>query len=420
MQKTTEDNTLPLNEDKRISKKKVSKNNRKRQIILRAAQEVFFEKGLNSATITEIAKKAEVTDSIIYHYFKNKEDLLFCALDLQLKTSLDELMFYFKGIMGPVSKLGKMVWYHLYMNDSQNASMRRNLLLECRAHENFYSHETHNNLNRYTEIMKEIIQDGIDEGYFRDDLDIELVKTVIFGFLDEESMACEVSENEIGTLSNFDAIMEMILAMIRKKVSKDETNGKPDKFTNILKAATGIFAKKGYNNTTMVDISKQAGVAEGTIYEYFKNKQDLLLSVAQESMKTYKKRLDESFTFDNPLAKLKSLINQQSTIFAMDNSFLTVFLKDIKLNKYFYTSEAYSSLLAFYSHLDSIIKEGKKEGIIREDVQVDLFRNLIIGALANLSMKWYFRSKPSPLVYMNKFKHTVDLLCDAIVVNTNT
>ena len=61
------------------ARRKVLANDR-RGSILRAAQEVFSQKGLADSNISEIAKKAGVVDSIIYHYFKNKEDLLFSVL----------------------------------------------------------------------------------------------------------------------------------------------------------------------------------------------------------------------------------------------------------------------------------------------------------------------------------------------------
>ena len=121
--------------------------NNKKQKILRAAQIIISEKGLKDSTITEIARKAGVVDSIIYHYFKNKEDLLFCALDAQMKTAVKELMFNFKGIIGSVSKLGKMVWHHLHANDYDQGDekIRKYLTLECRANKNFYKHESRKN-----------------------------------------------------------------------------------------------------------------------------------------------------------------------------------------------------------------------------------------------------------------------------------
>ncbi len=104
-----------------MKKKKMEK----KQAILRAAQEVFSEKGLEKATISEIAKKADVVDSIIYHYFTNKQDLLFSSIEELIEKSHEELLFQFKGVMGPVSQLGKMVWFHLYENDFSSGDARK-------------------------------------------------------------------------------------------------------------------------------------------------------------------------------------------------------------------------------------------------------------------------------------------------------
>lgn len=68
------------------AKRKVLSNDGRRKDILMAAQEVFSQKGLADSSISEIAKRAGVVDSIIYHYFKNKEDLLFYALADKLES----------------------------------------------------------------------------------------------------------------------------------------------------------------------------------------------------------------------------------------------------------------------------------------------------------------------------------------------
>ncbi len=65
----------------------------KRQLIINAAQEIISENGLKESKISDIAKKAGVVDSIIYYYFKNKEDMLFWCLDELMKKAIDDLAF---------------------------------------------------------------------------------------------------------------------------------------------------------------------------------------------------------------------------------------------------------------------------------------------------------------------------------------
>ncbi len=162
----------------------MKKKNGKKQAILRAAQEVFSEKGLEKATISEIAKKADVVDSIIYHYFTNKQDLLFSSIEELIEKSHEELLFQFKGVMGPVSQLGKMVWFHLYENDfsSGDARKMKNLLFECRSNKDYYKHSGYRALQRYAGVMLAILKRGVQEKYFREDLEIHISRDMIFGF----------------------------------------------------------------------------------------------------------------------------------------------------------------------------------------------------------------------------------------------
>lgn len=249
--------------------------NHKKQVILESAKEIISENGLVKSNIAEIAKNAGVADSIIYHYFKNKEDLLFCVLGEQLKAVRKELLFHFEGIMGPVSKLGKMIWFHLAVSDLKysNAKIMKNLLFECRANKNFYHHEGYQELRKYTGIMLGILKEGVSENYFRDDLNLNLIRDMIFGLLDEESVNCLASKEVEETSRDFESVMSLVLAMISKKnPNASSLSEESDKTSKILRAAISVFAEKGYNKATMLEIATRAGVAEGTIYEYFKNK----------------------------------------------------------------------------------------------------------------------------------------------------
>jgi AcrR family transcriptional regulator len=389
----------------------------KRQRILNAAQEIISEKGLRDSTIIEIAGKAGVVDSIIYYYFKNKEDLLFCALDSQMKSATAELLFHLKGIMGPVSKLGKMVWYHLHANDFSQGDerIRKHLLLECRANKNFFKHESYNALKKYAQVLLNILKEGIAEGCFRHDLNLAVVQNMIFGLLDEESLSCLAARELTETTPDFDPIMSLILAMIENQPEKGGPAKKADKAQTVLKAATTLFARKGFNKSTMLEVANEAAVAEGTIYEYYINKQDLLLSISKEQFKTYKAELDLPYNVEDPQIKLKRLIWNHFFLFTSDSDFLVIFLNDIKLNKHFYATDSYKYFIHYYGKVSEIIEEGKRAGIFREDVHNRVYRNLFIGSFTHLMLRWFFISAPQPLVFIKEFHHATELLCRAVM-----
>jgi TetR/AcrR family fatty acid metabolism transcriptional regulator len=393
--------------------------NNKRQKILNAAQETISEKGLKRSTITEIARRAGVVDSIIYHYFKNKEDLLFRALDSQMKSATADLLFNLKGVMGSVSKLGKMIWYHLHANDFKQGDerIRKHLLLECRANKNFYKHESYNSLKKYSEVLMDILREGVADGCFCNDLNLSVVRDMIFGLLDEESLSCLAAGELTETTPDFDPIMSLILSMIENRPESGGPAKKPDKAQVLLKAATTAFARKGFHKSTMVEVGNEAAVGEGTIYEYYTNKQDLLLSISKERFKTYKVDLDQTFKLVDPLTKLKRLIWSHFLIFASDIDFLTIFLNDIKLNKNFYATDSYNFFINYYSKLSEILGEGKRAGIFRKDVHNRVYRNLFIGSFTHLMLRWFSISNPPLLTFIKEFNEATDLLCRAVIAD---
>ncbi|BBO86578.1 TetR/AcrR family transcriptional regulator [Desulfosarcina ovata] len=390
--------------------------NNKQQKILSAASEIIADKGLRESTITEIASRAGVVDSIIYHYFKNKEDLLFCALDAHLKSSIEAINFQFQGIIGAPAKLGKMIWYHLHSNDFNQGNERivKRLLLECRANKKFYRHESYNSLKQYAGVLTGILKEGVAEGAFRGDLNIAVARDMIFGLLDEESLSCLAARELTATLPDFDDIMSFVLAMVEAPPVDHTATKKEDKAKAVLNAATTIFSQKGFNGATMLEIGNEANVAEGTIYEYYINKQDLLLSIAKERFEKFKVDLDQTFQLDDPLTKLRRIIWNHFLIFFTNHEFLTLFLNDIKLNKHFYRTDSYVYFINYFSKLSEILGEGKRAGIFRQQVNNRIYRNLFIGSFTHILLRWLFVSTPPPLTFMQEFSHAVDLLCRAV------
>ncbi len=399
------------------ARKKVLTSDR-RKIILKAAQEAFSHKSLVDSSISEIAKRAGVTDSIIYHYFKNKEDLLFFALSDKLKTVEKDLKLHLEGILDPASKLSKIIWYHLYINDLSPGDTRilKDLLFECRSNKNFYLHEGYNTLREYTKFMSQILQQGVDENIFRPDINMILVRNLIFGLLDEESLSCLASKEIDSTLPDFSGIMDLIFAIILKDETLPVDNNE-NKEARILKAAVQVFSNKGYNTATISEIASAANVAEGTIYRYFDNKRDMLFSIPKKRFRGLRDSMGEIFHIQTPIRKLRRFIRLLFTTFMGDRNFLRVFLLDIKLNKNFYASPAYKNYVDYVSILETILEEGQEQGVFRKSINPRLFRNLFLGAFTHLATRWVILEKERPIDMMQGIEDILVLLCRSVVVD---
>ena len=139
--------------------------------------------------------------------------------------------------------------------------------------------------------------------------------------------------------TDLDAILDLVLPMVRPDTGANQP--KSDKADRILKSALVVFAAKGYQSATIQEIAKSAEVSDGTIYEYFKNKEDLLFSTLGQQFQKNLDSLDEVFEVQTPLRKLKRFMRYHFTIYLTQPVFVKIFLFDAIYNPHFYASNAY-------------------------------------------------------------------------------
>ncbi|MDA8404334.1 MAG: TetR/AcrR family transcriptional regulator, partial [Desulfobacteraceae bacterium] len=293
----------------------------KKDRILAAAVDIFRENG-KKTTISEIGKRAGVTDSIIYHYFKNKEDLLYYSAGEQVKVLTGILTKHLDGFKEPVDRFREFLWLQLHYHD-KHPNYTNLTIFECRSKELFFHHEAFQYFREWTYIMKGILKDGMEKGVFRSDLYIPVVRDAVFGLLDMASIHSLAANETEEAHTDIDGIMALFLPMILKK--NEPCEDESDKAKRILLAAEEIFAEKGYDNATTLDISRKAGVAEGTLYEYFKNKEDLLFSTLGNRLETHSGIFREISARQSPLRRLKQMIQYHFFLYLSQPEFMKIF-----------------------------------------------------------------------------------------------
>ncbi len=159
-----------------------------------------------------------------------------------------------------------------------------------------------------------------------------------------------------------------------------------EKREKILKAAVRIFAEKGFYNTRIAEIARDAGVADGTIYLYFKNKDDILITVFEESVAdilvSFRKKLQD---LDNPVDKLKAFIRLHLNIVKTDPDLASVLQLELRQSNKFikeYTGHSFTDYLNF---IREIIEEGQHKKVFRDDLQISLIKRVLFGALDEIS-----------------------------------
>ncbi len=151
--------------------------------IANALKQLLEQKEFSSITTAEIAKTAGVTEALIYKYFEDKRGLLHQVLKEYLEQYLIQFQLDLKGIKGALNKMRKLIWGHINVY-STNRVFARILLLEVRNYPDYYKSETYELVKKYSNILLDIIHEGVKEGAIRDDVPPKFIRQVILGSIE--------------------------------------------------------------------------------------------------------------------------------------------------------------------------------------------------------------------------------------------
>ncbi|MFZ5573238.1 MAG: TetR/AcrR family transcriptional regulator [Thermodesulfobacteriota bacterium] len=381
----------------------------RKQDILDVAVEMIARKGIEF-TIAEIAAAADVTDSVLYHYYKNKEDLLFQAAGEHLKAGVRELSRHLKGITEPTERLRKFIWFQLFYHDT-NSRYADFTIFECRSKIQFFSHDSFQYFREWSRLLREILEDGQKAGAFPDELNLLVVRDMILGLLDMENILYLTGLQKEDARKDLDEIWALLNPLLT-----DTSRSPADKYTRIWKAAEEVFAREGFDHATISEISRAARVAEGTIYDFFPNKQELLFSIMRARLGQHLNSLEELFSVKTPLRKLRRFVRHHYSVYLSRPAFTKAFILNGIFNREFYQSDVYSDFVKYLHMLDRILDEGKSDGSIRSSVNNRIFRNLFVGAFSHLALRWLVVGKAARFDKTAEINEVVELLTTAVAL----
>jgi TetR/AcrR family fatty acid metabolism transcriptional regulator len=173
------------------------------------------EKDFSAITTAEIARTAGVTEALIYKYFKDKRDLLYQVLREYLENYLRRATAELKGIKGAFNKLRRLIWTHIDVY-ATNRVFAKILLLEVRSFSDYYTSEPYGLVKKYSDILLEIIRQGINDGEIRDDISSEFLRQVILGSIENVCITGVVFNREIFPDDLTEDLCEFIFNGIRR------------------------------------------------------------------------------------------------------------------------------------------------------------------------------------------------------------
>jgi TetR/AcrR family fatty acid metabolism transcriptional regulator len=178
---------------------------------------------------------------------------------------------------------------------------------------------------------------------------------------------------------------------------------KNNKYHQILEAAVKIFARQGFHQSTIAQIAKEAGVADGTIYLYFKNKDDILVQFfshrAKQVFESFREEVDRGQT---SLDKLRNLISRHLTEFQRDRNGAVVYQVETHQSSRLAEEQIKEMSQMYRDLISEIVEQGQQEGEIRKDLYVGLVKRFIIGAVDEVINTWLHSNGEYDLVSMTE------------------
>ncbi|RME53400.1 MAG: TetR/AcrR family transcriptional regulator [Deltaproteobacteria bacterium] len=162
-----------------------------------------------------------------------------------------------------------------------------------------------------------------------------------------------------------------------------------DKHERIIQAAIAVFAEKGFFHAKVSQIARRAGVADGTIYLYFKNKEDILISIFEEKMEEVITDMKEVLSGESDaITKLKRFVHHHLLLVERDPDLAEVFHIELRQSNKFMKAYVPVKFFEYLDLLSDLIVEGQRAGQIRKDVVPQIARRAIFGALDEISLRW--------------------------------
>jgi TetR/AcrR family fatty acid metabolism transcriptional regulator len=172
-----------------------------------------------------------------------------------------------------------------------------------------------------------------------------------------------------------------------------------DKRDRILEAAVKVFARKGYFAARISDIAKEAQVADGTIYLYFRSKEDLLVSLFDEVMAEHVARgREELEAVEGAEARLQVIARHHLRLLGDNRDLAVVFQVELRQSTKFMERFTAGWLHDYLAIISEVVEEGQTDGSFRPDLSRRLATKAFFGALDEMVTSWILSSKEYDLV----------------------
>jgi TetR/AcrR family fatty acid metabolism transcriptional regulator len=180
-----------------------------------------------------------------------------------------------------------------------------------------------------------------------------------------------------------------------------DAKDKSSKYHRILEAAVKVFARHGFRQATISQVAREAGVADGTIYLYFKNKDDILVQFfeykARQVFGCFRQEVDRA---GNSVEKLRNLVRVHLAEFQRDPDMAVVYQVETHQSRRLVEAQIRDMAKTYLDIVAEIVEQGQSEGSIRRDLYLGLVKRFILGAVEEVISTWLHSGRSYDLASM--------------------
>jgi TetR/AcrR family fatty acid metabolism transcriptional regulator len=162
-----------------------------------------------------------------------------------------------------------------------------------------------------------------------------------------------------------------------------------DKHRQIIDAAVRVFARNGYYNSRVSDVAREAGVASGTIYLYFKTKDEILVTLFREKMAAWVAYARQQVKGEaDAVAKIRRLVALHFSVLEKDPALAEVVQIELRQGHKFFRGASAHEISAYFELIGSVLEEGQAAGTIRRDIALKTAVKVLFGAMDQMATSW--------------------------------
>ena len=195
-----------------------------------------------------------------------------------------------------------------------------------------------------------------------------------------------------------------------------DQNGVKIRKDRIIEAALAIFAEKGFQNATVAEIGRKAGVSEPTIYEYFGSKEALLFAIPEKISDEGHEEILRILPFiKGTEARLRAIMHAYFFVYHSKPHYSNLVLLQLMSNKRFRQTTAHALIRRGTHLLLDCIRQGIEDGTFKEDTDPYVTRSILLGATEHLFIQWHMQGMPAKQAKMMDYLDRVlDTVLDGI------